>query len=102
MSEITHPTGKRLPIKMDMTPMVDLAFLLLTFFMLTTTLHGRKAMEILMPEKPVDVEPPVVNQERVVTLILGANDKIYWYKGLERTVDQTDYSVAGVRKLLLD
>ena len=101
MAEINQSAGKRSMIKMDMTPMVDLAFLLLTFFMLTTTLNDRKMMEIRVPDDDPKAKSIKVNKDHVVTLILGADDKIYWYKGLETAVEQTDYSSAGVRKLLL-
>jgi biopolymer transport protein ExbD len=84
-----------------MTPMVDLAFLLLTFFILTTTFNQPKTMEIRMPEKTLHNEAVDINHKRVVTLILGSNDRIYWYKGFETVVAETDYSTAGIRQVLL-
>src|ERR1044071_8368435 len=84
----------------NMTPMVDLAFLLLTFFILTTTFYKPYVMEILMPVDKTDNQP--VNHKKVVTLILGSNDKIYWYKGFETNVAMTDYSSTGIRKVLLE
>jgi len=86
-----------------MTPMVDLAFLLLTFFMLTTTLSKPQTMEITMPEKPKPEDKlPEVNEKKVVTLILGANDKIYWYHGItDPKVELTDFSPNGIRKVLM-
>lgn len=86
--------------RLDMTPMVDLAFLLLTFFMLTTTFNKPYTMEIVMPEKDETNNPPEVNHKQVVTLVLGGEDKIYWYKGLETDVNQTDYSSDGIRSVL--
>lgn len=85
-----------------MTPMVDLAFLLLTFFMLTTTFNKPQTMEIVMPEKPKKEDrPPVVNEKKVVTLVLADHDKIYWYKGItEPVVEQTNFSKDGIRKIL--
>lgn len=95
--------SKKSSTKIDMTPMVDLAFLLLTFFMLTTTFNKPQTMEITMPEKPKEEDKlPEVNEKKVVTLILGANDKIYWYHGItDPKVEVTDFSPSGIRKVLL-
>ncbi|MEI9921942.1 MAG: biopolymer transporter ExbD [Bacteroidota bacterium] len=101
MAEINQSTGRR-AIKIDMTPMVDLAFLLLTFFMLTTTLLDRTVMEIRVPEEDPKSNPPPINQKKVVTLILGGDDKIYWYKGMETAINETDYSDSGIRKVLME
>ena len=85
-----------------MTPMVDLAFLLLTFFMLTTTFNKPQTMEITMPEKPKEEDKqPLVNEKRVLTLILDENDKIYWYLGItEPKLELTNFSKEGVREIL--
>jgi biopolymer transport protein ExbD len=95
--------SKKSSTKIDMTPMVDLAFLLLTFFMLTTTFNKPQTMEITMPEKPkAEDKLPEVNEKKVVTLILGANDKVYWYNGItDPEVKVTDFSANGIRKVLL-
>jgi biopolymer transport protein ExbD len=112
MAEVSQQSGgkpkdgkvrsKKSSTRIDMTPMVDLAFLLLTFFMLTTTFNKPQTMELTMPEKPKPGdEAPLVNEAKVLTLILGAQDKIYWYKGItDPKLDVTDYSKEGVRKLL--
>jgi biopolymer transport protein ExbD len=94
----------------DMTPMVDLMCLLITFFMLTTAFSKPKIMEIVLPEKLKDpnVKRPVALDSRTINLILGPENKIYWYPG--KAVDpktapplqETDFSDNGVRKLLLD
>ena len=72
--------SKKLSTRIDMTPMVDLAFLLLTFFILTTTLNKLKVMEIAMPEKTPETRP--VPEKRVLTLLLDGDDKIYWRQGV--------------------
>jgi biopolymer transport protein ExbD len=94
--------GKKSSSRIDMTPMVDLAFLLLTFFMLTTTFTKPQTMEITIPEKPKDeTNAPLVNERRVMTLILGEDDKIYWFIGIsEPKVKRTDFSKNGIRPLL--
>jgi len=95
----------------DMTPMVDLACLLLTFFMLTTAFSKPKVMEIIMPEKPKKDDPPPKNQDipkgRTLNLILAKGDVVYWYYGKPGTpnegtkVEKTDFSKDGIRKILL-
>lgn len=94
---------KKASTKIDMTPMVDLAFLLLTFFILTTTLNKPQTMELTMPEKPKgEAKPPVVNEKKVVTLILGANDKVYWYTGTkDPKIELSNFSKDGIRKVLI-
>ncbi len=95
--------SKKASTRIDMTPMVDLAFLLLTFFMLTTTFNKPQTMEITMPEKPKkEDKPPLVNEKKVLNLVLGKNDKIFWYIGITNPkVEITNFSKDGVRKILL-
>jgi len=94
---------KKQSTKIDMTPMVDLAFLLLTFFILTTTFNKPKTMEVNMPDKVDDPSQQTkINQKDILNLVLGEDDKIFWWIGLEPPVSQTDYSSGGVRKLLLE
>lgn len=94
---------KRNSLKIDMTPMVDLAFLLLTFFILTTTLNKPVALPLAMPEEPDDQhQPPPVNAKRVLTLILGKQDKVFYYTGVEDPkVDETTFANDGLRKLVM-
>jgi biopolymer transport protein ExbD len=93
--------SKKMSTRIDMTPMVDLAFLLLTFFVLTTTMNKPKTMEIRIPEKDDNSEPIDINERRVVTLLLGDNDKIYWYPGINpATLQEANYSKSGIRKIL--
>jgi biopolymer transport protein ExbD len=84
--------------------MVDLAFLLLTFFMLTTRFMDPYVMEIAMPLKPDDpTEVSEINHKQVITLVLGEDDKIYWYQGADDPeVNVTDYSANGIRKILFE
>jgi len=95
---------KKMSTRVDLTPMVDLGFLLITFFMLTTTLSKPQIMALVMPDKDVkidDLEP--VKEGKVLTLLLGANDKVYWYEGItDAKLDSTDYSAEGLRKVILN
>ena len=90
----------------DMTPMVDLACLLLTFFMLTTAFNKPKVMEIILPEKPKENEkPPELDKDRALNIILVENDKILWYVGIadpsKTQLAEADFSKEGIRKVLL-
>jgi biopolymer transport protein ExbD len=69
--------------RVDMTPMVDLAFLLLTFFVLTSNLNKSKTMEMKMPKDVKDTNTTKVNEKMAVTLLLDGNKagKIYYYTG---------------------
>ncbi len=95
--------AKKNSTHIDMTPMVDLAFLLLTFFMLTTTFGKPKTMEINMPIKDPNVPPSLVNN--ALTILLTDNDKIYWYFGElkpETQLTASNFSNDGIRKIILD
>lgn len=94
----------------DMTPMVDLACLLLTFFMLTTAFSKPKVMEIIMPDKPKPTDPPnktEIPKSRTLNIILSKGDVVYWYFGKPgeplagTSVSKTDFSKDGIRKVLL-
>lgn len=93
--------------RIDMTPMVDLGFLLLTFFVLTTTMSTPNTMPVVVPPKikdPQEVEPPKIAETKVITLLVGRN-KIYYYTGTgeDAKLEQTDFSPkTGVRKILLN
>jgi biopolymer transport protein ExbD len=96
----------------DMTPMVDLMCLLITFFMLTTAFSKAKIMEINLPEKLKDknVEPPKISASRTLNIVLGPEGKLYYYPGTVKPEDYnslpplqpTDYSANGIRTLLLE
>ncbi len=72
--------SKKISTKVDLTPMVDLAFLLITFFMLTTTLNKPNAMELTMPKKQID-DKTKVNQELLLTMILDKDNAVWYYEG---------------------
>jgi biopolymer transport protein ExbD len=102
--------SKKQNSKVDLTAMVDLAFLLITFFMLTTSLSKPQSMPLGLPAKDdekVKIPPVKTDQRRTVTIILGGNDQIKWYHGLLEAPEPdgkpttTDYSSNGIRKELL-
>lgn len=79
--------SKKQNSKVDLTAMVDLAFLLITFFMLTTTLSKPQSMSLGLPDKDPEVKtPPVkVDENRTMTIMLADNNKIVRYVGLLAT-----------------
>ncbi|MCD0470322.1 biopolymer transporter ExbD [Flavobacterium sp. JAS] len=99
--------SKKQNSKVDLTAMVDLAFLLITFFMLTTTLSKPQSMDLSLPDKdPDDKTPPVkVDENRTMTVMLGENNKMVYYMGLLATpkVGPKDiaYGKDGIRRELL-
>ena len=94
--------SKKMSTKIDMTPMVDLAFLLLTFFMLATTFIKPQVMNLTMPKPTTEsTEQPLVNEKRVLNVVLAENNEILWYMGLtDAEVKKTDYSSTGIREVL--
>jgi biopolymer transport protein ExbD len=107
--------GKRRPKKhstnIDMTPMVDLMCLLITFFMLTTAFAKPKVMEITMPEPPKENEKkdqPQISADRTINIILSGDDKLYYYDGVIETgkpipvIKKSSYGSDGIRKYLLE
>ena len=112
MAEITQSSGnsgklskirsRKTSTRIDMTPMVDLAFLLLTFFVMTTTLNKGFVMRVQMPEKESETNKSTpITEKRALTVILGEKNKIYWYQGLtDPKVEATDFSSDGIRKVL--
>ncbi|MFA5782534.1 MAG: biopolymer transporter ExbD [Bacteroidales bacterium] len=102
---------KKLSTHIDMTPMVDLMCLLITFFMLTTAFSKPKVMEITMPEKDdtqKKEDQTKVQADRTITILMTGDDKIYWYQGLADPkkpplpqLVKTNYGKDGIRKMLL-
>jgi biopolymer transport protein ExbD len=96
--------SKKASTRIDLTAMVDLAFLLITFFIMTTTLAKPKAMDMVMPDKSKkDVQLPVP-ESRTMTILLGTNNKMEWYIGAPGksapTVD--NFGKNGIRKTLIE
>jgi biopolymer transport protein ExbD len=90
-------------IKIDMTPLVDLAFLLLTFFILTRTFQEKRILEVNWPDKPTALmDLPPVSAENVLNLVLAEDDKLYWWIWSDPKPKTSDFSKDGLRKLLID
>ncbi|MCL5029162.1 MAG: biopolymer transporter ExbD [Bacteroidetes bacterium] len=77
-----HHKKRRTGVRIDMTPMVDVAFLLLTFFMLTTVMRKQQTLEInLPPNNETKVE---IAESNLMTVYVDENDKIYYSEGTEK------------------
>jgi len=77
--------SKKQNSKVDLTAMVDLAFLLITFFMLTTSLSKPQSMDLSLPNKdedPTKNKDIKVDENRTMTVMLGENNKMIYYMGL--------------------
>ena len=72
---------KKHNLKIDMTPMVDLGFLLISFFVITTELSRPKAMDLFMP---VDGPPTPAALSKTITFLAGANNNLFYYYGEEK------------------
>ena len=72
--------NKKQVIRIDMTPMVDLGFLLITFFVFTTTMSTPKATDLFMPKEDISRPQPLPNS-LALTLLLDDNNKVFYYNG---------------------
>lgn len=103
--------AKKMSTNVDLTPMVDLAFLLISFFMLTTTMSQPVAMQLAMPKPPekdkIEETSEPVKESQVLTIIMDKDDVIWYYEGLPQeltpeTLEKTHYGADGVRQVILD
>lgn len=91
--------------RVDLTPMVDLGFLLLTFFVFTTSMAEPKAMDLVMPYDKGPVEPDPVCESCALTVLLDKNNRITYYEGgaqNNQAIKQTGYGASGIRAVLMN
>ena len=96
--------SKKASTNVDMTPMVDLAFLLISFFMLTTSLSKPVAMNLSMPIKEKNDEKKAeIPESKVLNIICDKDNNIWYYPGFVAAgLKTTNYSPDGIRKIILD
>ena len=97
---------KKMNARVDFTPMVDMIMLLVTYFMLCTTLIKPQTMEISMPSDKNDLNEDNQSQiaaSKAITILLDENNKIYYYTGKpdEAKLVETSYGKDGIRNALM-
>ena len=98
----------KMSLRVDFTPMVDMNMLLITFFMLCSTLSTPQVMDIVMPAKATEsTDPPVVSDKKTITLLLSENDQVFYYWGIPEyqnlnSLQKTDLGINGLRNILLE
>jgi len=90
--------SKKLSTRVDLTPMVDLGFLLITFFVFTTSLNKPTAMRLIMPKDTKD--PSFTAVGKTISLLLAGNDTIYYYNGDSVKYMHIINSANGIRSVL--
>jgi len=94
--------SKKLSTRVDLTPMVDLGFLLITFFIFTTTMAQPTSMVLNMPkDTPEDKDLVKVKESGSLTLIMGKQNVVYYYFGSDPSKLQTT-NFKDLRKVILD
>jgi biopolymer transport protein ExbD len=96
--------AKKLSTRVDMTPMVDLGFLLITFFIFTATMKSPTTMDLNMPKETDQKDETKIKQSGALTILLGKDDHVYYYEG-ELSPDGSNFkstSFDKIRKIIID
>ena len=108
MAKVKKSRQKKQQTRVDFTPMVDMMMLLITFFMLCTTLAKPQTMELSMPtnDDVDDTEKTVTKESYTITMFLGADNQIYYVEGQIKPEDptclkKTTWGKDGIRKALI-
>ena len=106
MAKKSGSKQKKMNARVDFTPMVDMIMLLVTFFMLCTTLLKPQTMEISMPSDKEDLQDEQRNQAKAseaITILVDENNTIYYFEGKpeEAKLQKTEYGKNGIRAVLM-
>ena len=96
---------KKQPIRVDMTPMVDLGFLLITFFMLATSFSKPNVMDLSLPAKGPIKDIPVINYKNQITFLIGKDNRIFYYQAEKKDLKpailkETSFSDDEITKVI--
>jgi len=91
--------GKKLSTRVDLTPMVDLGFLLITFFIFTTTMSQPTAMRLALPDDRVTPEDQnKIKQSGALTILLGRDNNVFYYEG-ELAPDASNFKASNFKDI---
>ena len=100
---------KKMTVRVDFTPMVDMNMLLITFFMLCTSLSKPNTMEIAMPsnDKVKEEEQTKVKESRFITIWFDKDNNVYYCEGIPdyknwESIKESSYDADGIRALILN
>lgn len=99
--------AKKLSTRLDMTPMVDLGFLLITFFIFTSTMSTPTTLDLFMPKDTnKDEELNKAKESGALTILLGKDNHVYYYEG-QLSVDEASNNFKstnfkGIRDVIID
>ncbi|HRE51748.1 MAG TPA: biopolymer transporter ExbD [Flavitalea sp.] len=104
-SHSTHKNrrrGKKLSTRVDLTPMVDLGFLLITFFIFTTSMNEPKTLKLKLPADPDQKSPSLTAEGKTLNIVLTDADRLFYYMGSgSEQMDSTGYNPDGIRRVIM-
>ena len=110
MAKKKESKQKKMNVRVDFTPMVDMMMLLITFFMLCTSLAKPQTMNLTMPSNDKNLQDNQKNESKAsqtITIFVCGNDKIYHIDGIPNYDDptclkETTWGKDGIRKVLIE